>query len=133
MKLTVEIEVPEPRVVALDSTKTAIVVIDMENEFCAPGGKKFIGSPAQEAVRAAAALIQRGRQRGVPVLWVRSVRETGALEGTAFKQTTLLFDGTWAVEYTSPLEVLEGEPVFKKYCHDCFAHTGWGSTLRTGI
>ena len=60
MKLTVEIEVPEPRAVALDSTKTAIVVIDMENEFCAPGGKKFIGSPAQEAVRAAAALIQRG-------------------------------------------------------------------------
>jgi ureidoacrylate peracid hydrolase len=69
MKLTVEIEVPEPRAVALDSTKTAIVVIDMENEFCAPGGKKFIGSPAQEAVRAAAALIQRGRQHGVPVLW----------------------------------------------------------------
>lgn len=129
MKLTVEIEVPEPRVVALDSTKTAIVVIDMENEFCAPGGKKFIGSPAEEAVRAAAALIQRGRQRGVPVLWVRSVRETGALEFTAFKQTTHLIDGTWAVEYTSPLEVLEGEPVFKKYCHDCFTHTGLAEYL----
>lgn len=40
--MTVEIEVPEPRVVALDSTKTAIVVIDMENEFCAPGGKKLL-------------------------------------------------------------------------------------------
>ena len=113
MKLTVEIEVPEPRIVALDSTKTAIVVIDMENEFCAPGGKKFIGSPAEEAVRAAAALIQRGRQRGVPVLWVRSVRETGALEFTAFKQTTHLMDGTWAVEYTSPLEVLDGEPCLR--------------------
>ena len=45
MKLAVEIEVPEPRDVHLDPAKTAIVVIDMENEFCAPAGKKFIGSP----------------------------------------------------------------------------------------
>jgi len=124
MKLAVEIEVPEPRDARLDPAKTAIVVIDMENEFCAPGGKKFIGSPAEEAVHAAAALIERGRQAGVSVLWVRSVREDDALEFTAFKQDAHLIDGTWAVEYTSPLQVLDGEPVFKKYCHDCFTHTG---------
>lgn len=124
MKLAVEFEVPDPRPVSLNPAKTAIVVIDMENEFCAPGGKKFIGSPAEEAVRAAAALIEQGRQRGVPVLWVRSVREPDALEFTAFKQGAHLIDGTWAVEYTSPLQVLDGEPVFKKYCHDCFTHTG---------
>lgn len=124
MKLAVEIEVPEPRDVSLDPAKTAIVVIDMENEFCAPGGTKFMGSPAQAAVRAVAALIERGRQRGVPVIWVRSVREPDALEFTAFKQNAHLIDGTWAVEYTSPLQVAEGEPVFKKHCHDCFTHTG---------
>ena len=124
MKLAVEFDVPEPRAVSLDPAKTAIVVIDMENEFCAPGGKKFIGSPAEEAVRAAAALIEQGRQRGVPVLWVRSVRKPDAPEFTAFKQGAHLIDGTWAVEYTAPLQVLDGEPVFKKYCHDCFTHTG---------
>lgn len=124
MKLTVEIEVPEPREVTLDPAKTAIVVIDMENEFCAPGGKKFIGTPAEEAVRAVAALIERGRQRGIPVLWVRSVREPNAPEFTAFRQGAHLIDGTWAVEYTSPLQARDGEPVFKKYCHDCFTHTG---------
>jgi ureidoacrylate peracid hydrolase len=124
MKLAVEIEVPEPRDVSLDPAKTAIVVIDMENEFCAPGGTKFMGSPAQAAVRAVAALIERGRQRGVPVIWVRSVREPDALEFTAFKQNAHLIDGTWAVEYTSPLQLAEGEPVFKKHCHDCFTHTG---------
>jgi nicotinamidase-related amidase len=86
MKLAVEIEVPEPRDVHLDPGKAAIVVIDMENEFCAPAGKKFIGSPAEEAVRAVATLIERGRQAGVSVLWVRSVRERDALEFTAFKQ-----------------------------------------------
>jgi ureidoacrylate peracid hydrolase len=124
MKLAVEIEVPETRDVSLDTAKTAIVVIDMENEFCAPGGTKFMGSPAQAAVRAVAALIERGRQRGVPVIWVRSVREPDALEFTAFKQNAHLIDGTWAVEYTSPLQVADGEPVFKKHCHDCFTHTG---------
>ena len=57
------------------------------------------------------------------------VKSSEVRQFTAFKQTTHLIDGTWAVEYTSPLEALEGEPVFKKYCHDCFTHTGLAEYL----
>ncbi|HEY7559358.1 MAG TPA: isochorismatase family cysteine hydrolase [Candidatus Binatia bacterium] len=124
MKLTVELEMPEPRDISIDPAKSTIVVIDMENEFCAPSGKKYIGLAAEEAVRDASSLLGGARQRGVPVIWVQSVREPGALEVTAFHQEPHLIEGTWAVQYTPPLEVLRGEPIFKKQCHDCFTHTG---------
>jgi nicotinamidase-related amidase len=124
MKLTVELEVPEPRDISVDPGKSAIVVIDMENEFCAPNGKKYIGVAAEEAVRAVASLIGGARQRGVPVLWVQSVRDPDAVEFTAFRQEPHLIEGTWAVQYTPPLEILKGEPIFKKRCHDCFTCTG---------
>jgi nicotinamidase-related amidase len=94
-----------------------------------PAARNLLARRRKKPWRAVAALIQRDGNVAFPVLWVRSVRETGALEFTAFKQTTHLIDGTWAVEYTSPLEVLEGEPVFKKYCHDCFTHTGLAEYL----
>ena len=124
MKLAIELEVPEPREIRVDPAKSAIVVIDMENEFCAPRGKKYLGPAAEEAVRAVASLLERARQHGVPVIWVQSVREPDALEFTAFHQDAHLIEGTWAVEYMPPLEVLKDEPIFQKRCHDCFTHTG---------
>ena len=42
MKTKVELEVPEVKEVTIDPAKTAVVVIDLENEFCSPNGKIFI-------------------------------------------------------------------------------------------
>lgn len=52
--------------------KSALLVIDMQNDFCVPGGPLFVpGAPAIfDAVREA---VDVARAKGIPVVWV--VRE----------------------------------------------------------
>ena len=105
MKTKVELEVPEVKEVTIDPVKTAVVVIDLENEFCAPNGKIFMGESALEAVRASAEFINRARHGGSRIIWLRSVREIDAIEFSAFHREPHLIDGSWAVQYTCYLDL----------------------------
>ena len=63
-----------PQQVRFDSQKSAIVVIDMQNDFCTKGGWVAHLGGDYEADRAPIAPLQRllpmARERGVPVIWV---------------------------------------------------------------
>lgn len=134
MKFNVELEVPPVQDVFHDPGKAAVVVIDLQNEFCDPDGKLYTGEAATEAVRSSAALIDRARRAGSRVIWIQSVRERNAIEFTAFDRAPHLIDGTWSVQYSPPLNVLDGEPVIKKQSHDCFNHSDLDGYLeRAGI
>jgi nicotinamidase-related amidase len=129
MKFKVELEVPNIIDVVHDPGKTAIVVIDLENEFCDARGKLYLGQAAADAVYASAALIERGRNAGNRIIWVQSARERDAIEFAAFDRDPHLIDGTWSVQFSPPLNVLDGEPVIKKHSHDCFNHTNLDAYL----
>lgn len=64
----------EPKPVTLDLARTAMVVIDMQNDFCHPQGwLASIGvdvTPARAPIAPLQALLPRLRASGVPVLWV---------------------------------------------------------------
>ncbi|MGY6410089.1 MAG: cysteine hydrolase family protein [Alkalilacustris sp.] len=63
-----------PRAVRLDLSHTALIVIDMQNDFCHPDGwLAGIGvdvTPARAAIAPLAALLGPLRAAGVPVVWV---------------------------------------------------------------
>lgn len=60
--------------ITLDLSRTALLVIDMQNDFCTQGGwLSSIGvdvSPAREAVAALSELLPDVRAAGMPVVWV---------------------------------------------------------------
>jgi len=60
--------------VRFDLARTAIVVVDMQNDFCTPGGwLASIGvdvAPARSAIAPIAALLPGLRARDVPVIWL---------------------------------------------------------------
>lgn len=64
----------EPQNLVIDLARTAIVVIDMQNDFCSPQGwLAHVGvdvTPARTPITPLAALLPRLRSTGVPVLWV---------------------------------------------------------------
>ncbi|WP_374946580.1 cysteine hydrolase family protein [Agreia sp.] len=69
----VEIDaVPQP--LSIDLDRTAIIVVDMQNDFCAEGGwLNGIGvdvSPARAAIDPLNALLPALRTAGVPVIWL---------------------------------------------------------------
>lgn len=124
MLVDLQLAVPEPKAMTVDPERTLVVLVDLENEFCAPAGVRYLGPEAEGAVRASAALVDQARQAGARVLWIRSVRSPDALEFRAYGREPRLIEGTWATEYTDPLAPGEGEAVIPKRCHDCFNRTG---------
>ncbi len=64
----------EPRDLKLDLSRTAIVVIDMQNDFCHPDGwLASIGvdvEPARAPIAPLTELLPRLRQQDVPVIWL---------------------------------------------------------------
>jgi nicotinamidase-related amidase len=63
-----------PQKLTIDLARTAIVVIDMQNDFCHPDGwLAHIGvdvAPARKPIAALAKLLPRLRRAQVPVIWV---------------------------------------------------------------
>ncbi|MDF1732032.1 MAG: cysteine hydrolase [Minwuia sp.] len=63
-----------PQSVTVDLLRTAIVVIDMQNDFCSPGGwVDHIGAdyvPDRAPIEPLQALLPELRDAGVPVIWV---------------------------------------------------------------
>ncbi len=63
-----------PQRLTLDLARTAILVIDMQNDFCHPAGwLGHIGvdvTPARAPIPALAAVLPALRRQGVPVIWV---------------------------------------------------------------
>jgi nicotinamidase-related amidase len=63
-----------PKPITLDLARTAIIVIDMQNDFCSPGGwLDHIGvdvTPTHRVIAPLNALLPRMRRAGAPVIWV---------------------------------------------------------------
>jgi nicotinamidase-related amidase len=64
----------EPQNIVIDLARTAVIVIDMQNDFCSPHGwLSHIGvdvTPVRTPIAPLQALLPRLRGKNVPVLWV---------------------------------------------------------------
>jgi nicotinamidase-related amidase len=63
-----------PQAISIDLNRTAIIVVDMQNDFCAPGGwVDNLGAdlaPERAPIRPLQALVPALRQKGVPIVWL---------------------------------------------------------------
>jgi nicotinamidase-related amidase len=109
--------------IQLDPRLTALVLVDMENEFCKPGGKLYHPEGVDEVVPRLKGLLARCREAGVQRIFVRSVRFPDSPEFSRFGQSPILQRGTWNAEFIEELTPEEGESVIEKHTHDCFYHT----------
>ena len=89
--------------VQLDPARAAVVVVDMINEFCKPGGKMVL--PGYERlVPPQLAVIEAAREVGSPVIWVRdSHRRNLRRDREWVKRTPHGVEGTWATEVIEDL------------------------------
>jgi nicotinamidase-related amidase len=70
-KLTIE---ADPQRIAVDATKSALLIVDMQNDFCSPGGwLDGVGvdyTPDRAPILPLSQLVPAFRQHGIPVIWV---------------------------------------------------------------
>lgn len=119
---------------------TALLVVDMQNDFCAEGGyiEAVVGKNAA-ACRAAAApimfLVGAARAGGVPVVWVRadyrpeklpaSMAARFAAQG---KGRVCCAPGGWGHAFFG-VAPRPGEAVIDKHCYSAFIGTGLAERL----
>jgi ureidoacrylate peracid hydrolase len=111
------------REIRLDPKRCAIVVVDMINEFCKPGGKMVL--PGYERlVPQQLAVIDAARSAGVPVVWVRdSHRRNLRRDREMLKRTPHGVENTWATEVIEDLGARDDEFHVTKSRYSAFFQT----------
>ena len=118
------------RSVSVDPASTAIVVVDMLNEFCKPGGAMVLPGyetlvPPQKRILAAA------RQCGCPVLWVVDTHRRNVRQDREFlKRTVHCVEGGWGAQVIDDLEPLPDDIYIVKRRYSAFFNTDLDLTLR---
>ncbi|MCA1994523.1 MAG: cysteine hydrolase family protein [Coleofasciculus sp. S288] len=144
----------ETKTLRLDLTKTAILVIDMQNDFCHPDGwLAHIGvdvSPAREPINPLKTLLPKLRTANVPVLWVNWGNRPDLLnispglrhvynptgEGVGLGDplpkngAPVLMAGSWAAAVVDELEQKPEDIRIDKYRMSAFWDTPLDSILR---
>ncbi|GAA2814228.1 cysteine hydrolase family protein [Streptomyces showdoensis] len=118
---------------------TALVVVDLQNDFCATpvARARFRGSPAalDAAVAGSVRAVAEARRRGVEVVFVRFLGDP-AFQGASWRwrderlgKRPKCLEGSFGAEFTGALPVA-GERVFtKRACFDAFLAEGFGEHL----
>lgn len=124
----------------LKPAHSAVMVIDMQNDFCAEAGyvEKVVGKDVS-ACRAVAprimALVEAARAQGVPVYWIKANYDPERLpEGMRVKQqeksnVVCCGTGSWGGEFYG-VTAARGEAVIEKSSYSAFAGTDVERQLR---
>ena len=113
---------------SLDPDRTALVVVDMQNDFCHPEGALY--APGSEAViEPVDELVERARDAGVQLVFTRDVHPPEQFDDAHYYDEfdqwgEHVVEGSWGAEIVEELTVLDGDHVVEKHTYDAFQRTG---------
>jgi nicotinamidase-related amidase len=128
--MPITVEIPEYEVhkrVALDPASTALVIIDMQNDFVHDEGTLQVGA-ALDTVPAISALLELARGSGMYVVFSQDTHDPGDPEFEIWPEHALR--GTRGWEMIDELTPREGELVVQKVRYDAFYGTELDHMLR---
>ena len=105
---------------------TILVVANMQNEFCKPGGAIFDERSPQEmaeVIHSIQGLSEQARGVGVPVIHLQSVRTLQEPEFAAYHHVPYVEHGTWGEEIIDELKPQKGDIVIQVWGLDPFYET----------
>lgn len=125
----------------VDPAHTAVLVIDVQNDFCAPGGHTEVNlgkdvADCQAVVGPIRRLVAAAHAAGAPVIWVkadydrnylsRPIRAKQAARGI---KSAYCVSGTWGAELYE-VAPKDGDVVIEKHRHSAFVGTELEQVLR---
>jgi ureidoacrylate peracid hydrolase len=89
--------------VRLEPARAAVLVVDMVNDFCKPGGAMVLPG-CEVLVPKQRAVIDAARTAGSPVIWIQDTHRKNMRRDHEFlKRTPHCIEGTWGVEIVEEL------------------------------
>ena len=152
-KYTITIKA-EPESIRIDSTRTAIIVVDMQNAFVRKGGYfDLIGidvSSIEKILEPCKNIITEARAKGIKIVYLQmayspDLSDTGPKDSPASQKSRslalirehpelrdkLCFSGSWGAEIIEELKPEPGDIVVRKQKYDGFIGTNLDIILRT--
>ena len=124
------IEVPEYEIheeVRVDPARTALVVVDMQNDFVKEGGTLVVPD-AEATIPQIQSLLDLARESGIRVVFTQDTHDEGDPEWEIWPEHVRR--GTWGWEIIGELQPLENELVVRKVRYDAFYGTSLDHFLR---
>ncbi len=124
------VEVPEYEVrgeVRVDPAKTALVVVDMQNDFVKEGGSLVVPD-AEGTIPAIQDLLRLARDSGMKVVFTQDTHAAGDPEWDIWPEH--VEEGSWGWEIVDELAPRENEFVVRKIRYDAFYGTHLDHFLR---
>ena len=125
------IEVPEYEIhdeVRVDPARSALVVVDMQNDFVKEGGSLLVPD-AEGTIPNVRSLLDLARENGMKVVFTQDTHNEGDPEWEIWPEHAR--EGSWGWEIVEELAPLEGETVIRKVRYDAFYGTALDHLLRT--
>jgi len=116
----------EPRV-GVEARSTAVIVVDMQNDFVRPGGALVVADAAG-TVPAIQRLLALARREGMAVFYTQDTHDPGDPEFPIWGPHVLR--GSWGWRIVDELAPHEGERVVQKLRYDGFFGTSLDHELR---
>jgi ureidoacrylate peracid hydrolase len=116
--------------IRLDPHRTAVLVVDMLNDFCKPGGAMVL--PGYERLIAPQrAVIAAARSASVPVVFVVDAHRPNLRQDREFlKRTPHCLEGTWGMQVIDELERRPQDILVTKRRYSAFFNTDLDVTLK---
>lgn len=124
------VEVPDYEVreeVRVDPAKTALVVVDMQNDFVKEGGTLVVPD-AEGTIPAIQSLLALARESGMRVVFTQDTHGDGDPEWSIWPEHAR--EGTWGWQIVDELMPREDEVVIRKVRYDAFYGTHLDHFLR---
>lgn len=120
-------------------SKTAIIVVDVQNDFCEPAGASGCAGRDTSAAMAMIPRLQRfldaAREHGTNVIFIQTIHEPSTdseawIGRRSDPNAKNCLKGTWGAEFTG-VAPRPSEPVVVKHRYSAFLNTRLDSVLRT--
>ena len=121
----------------LHPSHTALLIIDMQNDFVSPEGKMagfgFENSMVQAIVPALEEFLAEARKLGIFVVHTRVINDAAQNAPSWYAywgEPVVTIEGSWGAEFYPGLEPIKGELVVTKYAYGAFEGTNLDTILR---
>jgi len=112
----------------LAATETALIVVDMQNDFVHPEGSLFVPA-APATIPVIRSLLERAREAGARVVFTQDWHSEDDPEFTIWPRHAVA--GSWGAEVVAELAPLPNETRIRKLRYDAFYGTPLEHLLRT--
>lgn len=125
----------------VDPKHTALIVVDVQNDFCAPGGARMKGNldTIESMKEPTRRMVESARAVGVPVVYTQTQNDEEHDNGPILARRRRVglggakytIPGSWGWEIYEPLAPRSGEVTIPKWHHSGFTNPKMDATLRT--